>query len=422
MGTQILSKEKPSSSYIEVIAAAGLIFLAICLVGLAGIDFLWAENRGPYKATTRVADLNGDGSLDVILATTRWESESGSFAGIKLWINQGGGKFLPDASEQPGGFSADAGDVDGDGDTDLLVLDGAYLTLSLNQGGAQGGKNGEFKINNSNQPSNHWSGHIDMGGSVVFGDLNQDGQVDAFIAGCCYLPGGDPYLVPSSSWMWINEWKQNERLMGRTSILAELEGLPLRGTALGDLDGNGSLDVFAAVGTNQTGKDPRAADRVLLNDGSGGLRDSGQRLGETDSTNVALGDIDGDDDLDALVGTRDGAAVWINQGRVQGGSTGVFSSGQVIDTGPIRAVFLADLDGDGDLDALLGGLQQAAIWWNNGQGTLTRSGLVFNYSERHGLAVGDFNNDGSPDILAASGSDSCLVWLNQGNGVFRFVR
>jgi hypothetical protein len=56
--------------------------------------------------------------------------------------------------------------------------------------------------------------------------------------------------------------------------------------ALGDVDGDGDLDVFVA----NNGQ----ANRVWVNDGSGGFSDSGQSLGSSFSYGVALGDVDGD--------------------------------------------------------------------------------------------------------------------------------
>ena len=70
--------------------------------------------------------------------------------------------------------------------------------------------------------------------------------------------------------------------------------------ALGDVDGDGDLDAFVA-NSNQ-------ANRVWLNDGSGTFTDSGQSLGDSSSWAVALGDLDGDGDLDAFVGELDGQA------------------------------------------------------------------------------------------------------------------
>ena len=80
---------------------------------------------------------------------------------------------------------------------------------------------------------------------------------------------------------------------------------------------------------------------------------------------------------------------------------------------------MADLDGDSDLDSLIAGTRQAAIWWNDGQGAFSRSNQRFRYSDRHALAIGDFNGDGYPDIFAGAYSEAHSVWFNRGNGTFR---
>ena len=404
-------------------AALGIVLLSICLCLTYPIASLWwSENKGPYRGITEVADLDGDGDLDVILGQTRWESESNSWAGIFLWFNEGGGRFTPDDQELPGGVSGSAGDVDLDGDADLLILGGYSVTVLVNQGGAQAGKNGVFKVKDSPISLPIGPGHSDDGGSLLIGDLNKDGRVDGFAVGCCYLHDEpDPSsLNSSSSLVMLNERDDKiDWLKFRKTLLAELDGIPIRGAALGDLDGDSDLDVYAVVGTLKRGGSRGLSDLVLLNDGLGNFSDSGQRLGDTGSSFVALGDLDKDGDLDALVGTFDGAVVWINQGSWQGGQAGKFvPSGQQISGNQIRLVFLADLDGDGDQDALLGGKKQAIIWWNDGWGIFTRSDQRFRYLERHGLAVGDFNGDGFPDVFAGAYTDDYRVWFNRGDGDF----
>jgi hypothetical protein len=396
-------------------------FLAV--LGLVALGlfsyYIWlvlSDNLGTFHNTADLADLDGDGDLDVIVHNVRTESEFTAFGGAGLWINQGNGQFVAKGLADGGGWASAAGDVDRDGDTDLAILTGWPLRWILNQGGAQGGQAGEFRINNVvNAPEK-----LAQFGSVVLGDLNDDGQVDGVVVGCCgraftLEPDDD---TPNISWVWINTWDSRDGLASpySTSIISALDGLAMRAAALEDLDGDGDLDLFAAVIAPSQGRNTDPADRVLFNDGSGSFTDSGQRLGETDSTAVALGDLDGDGDLDALVGTEREAVVWINQGGAQGGQDGTFAlSGQEMSGSQIGSVFLSDMDGDGDLDALVAGRRQATLWWNDGQAAFTRSDQRFRYSKRHGLTIGDFDGDDQPDIFAAAYSDDYRVWFNQGD-------
>ena len=78
--------------------------------------------------------------------------------------------------------------------------------------------------------------------------------------------------------------------------------------ALGDLDGDGDLDMVLA--------DYGQASRALLNDGSGVFTEASPLLGVTDAAGVALGDVDGDGDLDVSFANGAGASntIWLNDG------------------------------------------------------------------------------------------------------------
>ncbi|HSF80347.1 MAG TPA: VCBS repeat-containing protein [Anaerolineales bacterium] len=396
----------------------------LVLLLTVGAGFLYRINKcidgcGPYHHTTSVADLDGDGDLDVLLSGLRHETETTFWAGSFLWTNQGGGKFTPQGVEY-GGPSAAAGDVDGDGDSDVTRLVWR-VALFLNQGGEQDGVPGEFKQSPSIAPQDYQHDFSSIG-TVLLVDLNNDGRLDVLVSYCCstLVDKKDDFL-PFLPWVWINTLDETGSLKGQAFFLNSLGDLPMRPT-LGDLDGDGYLDIYAASLPPKGGK-YESSDRILLNDGSGSFVDSGRRLdnprkaGTAGSGAVALDDLDGDGDLDALVATAAGAAIWINQGGAQGGQMGILAeSGQHSGRGHIEAVFLADFDADGDPDALAAGKAQATIWWNDGQAGFRDSGQRLRYTERHGLAVGDFNDDGYPDVFSAASDTEFHLWLNQGDG------
>jgi hypothetical protein len=400
---------------IAFLAFTGILLFAI------NIWIVSLEYRGTFHNAADAADLDGDGDLDVVLHNVRVESESVAFSQTTLWINEGQGTFSPRQIDLPPYLylSAAGGDVDGDQDADLVVLASHQLMFFLNQGGAQAGETGVFKPSPAIPPPQN-SG---TQGAVVLGDLNNDGSLDGLVSGCCGMsfsnPSNEQVYLPSISRIWLNSWNPKGWFEYQTIDLDALHDLPIREAGLGDLDNNNTLDIFAAVQAPKAGRTSDSADRVLWNDGSGQFADSGQRLGESASTSVALGDLDSDGDLDALVGTGTGSTVWINQGGEQGGKTGTFAAASNdLGSGKTVDVFLEDLDGDIDLDVLLVGIRQGSVWWNDGNGQFSPSGQHFRYSERHGFTPGDFDGDGWIDIFSGEYSNAFVVWFNHGDGTF----
>ena len=157
---------------------------------------------------------------------------------------------------------------------------------------------------------------------------------------------------------------------------------------------------------------------VWFGDGNGTFTDSGQALGEYRSTSVALGDLDGDGDLDAMVANENGIftdqpnTVWTNDGN------GTFTdSGQAHGNSDSWSVALGDLDGDGDLDAMVANINQPnTVWTNDGTGAFTDSGSALGNGYSESVALGDLDGDGDLDAMVANYGQANTVWTNTVTG------
>ena len=343
-----------------------------------------------------LADFNGDGALDAFVVNqVTWESHD-----ARVYLGDGRGQFADSAQRLTAPGPADQPlvlDVDGNGTKDVLV--GRVTWVNDGKGRFTAGP----------------SVLDDADGARVrdarLADLNGDGAVD-LLAPVMPGPGGAAGIR-----LYLNDGKGRFRAAGQTPLPGITSAV-----GIGDLDGNGTPDVVVSGWRNEAKDD--CPNRVLLNDGKGRLTDTGQRLDEElrHSHGLALGDFDGDRDLDVIVvaqGAPSAGHVYLNDGK------GRFVSGPRIGTSSIENVALADFDGDGDLDVFLACIGPDEVWLNDGRGLFTDSTLRLGTAWSWQLAVGDVNGDRLPDVFVVNfTSDRTLppdrslvahpanVWLN----------
>lgn len=290
------------------------------------------------SASVRIGDLDGDGDLDVVAANGRhWPEQN------MVFFNQGRARFnlaRPLGTDHDTSYATELADLDNDGDLDIAVgNDRAPNAIFLNDG------SGRFEH------------------SYTFGR-------------------------PSS----------------------------IRSLTIADIDNDGDVDILA----NARG----AQNLIHLNDGMGGFPSSRPFGAADDSTiNVAVGDLDNDGHLDLILANRDAQqnVVLINDGHAQFSRRIPFGTGR----DETRAVAVADLDGDGNLDWAAGNIGQAnAVYLGDGKGGV-RETMSFGREDgqTYTLAIADMDNDKRPDIIVGNVQQPNAVFFNQGKGgTFRETR
>ena len=344
---------------------------------------------------TRAAASNGG---------TLAQPRVGQFTTAVGGVGTGNFRTGPATAVGSGPESVAVGDVDGDGDLDLLTANISANTVSvrLNNGG------GTFS----------GSQNVAVGASpyaVAIGDVDGDGDLDFVTANYNTSPGTVSVRLNNGSGTFS----------GTQNVVVDYNTTDV---TLGDVDGDGDLDLLAAEGNVNFGL---GTVTIRTNDGSGTFSGSQAVTVGYFPFKVVLGDVDGDGDLDLLAANRGNSNFPSSRSTVSvrfNNGSGTFSGSQDVAVGDVPSgLAVGDLDGDGDLDFITPdyGSQPGtvSVRFNNGSGTFSGSQTVAVDNEPYAVAIGDVNADGDLDFVTAHSSFSNApgtvnVRLNNGGGAF----
>ena len=361
-------------------------------------SFMAAAGFPAGSANTRsvaLGDVDGDGRLDVLVGNAGDWTGVDSYKGAtnELLLQQSGGSFVA-ATGFPGGTAATMsvamGDVDGDGRLDVLVGNhGGANELLLQQ------SDGSFAALASALGGN--AANTDV---VVLGDVDGDGRLDVLV-------GNGAYVSASANELLL---QQNDdsfvAVAGFPVGMVDIGYMPVSVVALGDVDGDGRLDVLVgnSVGNHCSGGEGVANELLLQQSDSSFVAAAGFPGGSACTQAVALGDVNGDGMLDVVIGNHGNSGP--NELLLQQ-SDGSFVAAAGFPGGSAntRAIALGDVNGDGRLDVLVGNHGSAnELLLQQSDGSFVAAGLGdSSYSYTSSVALGDVDGDGRLDVLVGNG-------------------
>ncbi len=420
-------------------------------------------------------DYDQDGDVDVYITNS---DSSTNLLGIhnRLWENDGTGKFR-DVSEERGvanlgglGRGISWGDYDNDGDSDLVVGnmpnsdrgdDIIPATLYKNLLTETGEPNFEnvtraAGLMRAEYPKDaRVGGFTSTSGGIAFADYNNDGALDVLyrttdddVDQALFRNNGDGTFTEVTT-------EAGVRVLDHEP---EHDGQGASGWF--DFDQDGHLDLLSPNDGSPNTLFRNNGDETFTDVTKNRQPPSGVPLFNVGNANgVCLGDIDNDGDVDVYFPNGDQGNRLIRNDLHETGAaqfTDITIASGTGDMGGARGCTMADYDNDGYLDIYVnnGGLSNVlfnditdpdfspfvqfyvavepghnVLYWNNGDGTftdVTESANADAYNVGVGVASGDVNGDGFPDIIATGRShytDGKLIsqqqhnWLllNQGN-------
>jgi hypothetical protein len=375
------------------------------------------KTEGCYTNYVVVADLDADGALDLVFANGGDHFVPGDAVKSAIYFGDGKGGFR-DGSSQLQGLAAShvrqaaVGDVDGDGRLDIY-MPGGY-GLDADQLFIQ--RSDHTFVDEARA---RLDGRRSHAGGTHLGDIDRDGDLDLLVIDWGAQPNPDDEKHPATP-VAIDVLENDGS--GKFSHVARLDapgGTSATDVQLVDINGDFELDI---VHDNRNGQarvfiNDGAGHFVDTTDESG-IPPKEQAI----SFNAEACDLDADGDLDLMFdgaesGTPDhDTQVLVNDGKghFTDETTKRIAKEPVSDDNQVKC---ADVDGDGRLDLLVASLSNPSekLFLNNGKGGFTDASARMPRitDPTLGIDVGDFDSDGALDVVTAQGEDRNFPWLNR---------
>jgi len=343
---------------------------------LAALDQFWQQSNdnsyaGAYANGMATSDFNHDGRPDFVVG-----NYGDAHLGVLVFLTNSGAAIAPPTNYGSGGglwFVATA-DFDGDGNSDIAASDSFTGNVELFLGKGDG----------TFQSAQAFPALSGTAYGIVAGDFNQDGKPDIAVAGSSSVAvllndGSKGFLAPVAYPLNSLGWEM-------VSV---------------DLNGDGKLDL--AITQSQS-----HYISILLGNGDGSF----QSLPDADITSygplgIASGDFNGDGKFDLAVTAADwtggavGTIVMLGKGDGTFQPRSLYASSDQGRSWPAE-IQATDINKDGKIDLIYAdaGLGEIGILFGQGNGTFYNAVYYPSNADPYGLALADVNGDGALDAIA----------------------
>lgn len=349
-----------------------------------------------FSLDSVLGDVDLDGDIDILVANSASQPN-------RLYMNNGKGFFTDETEkrlvkENDTSVHVELGDVNGDGYPDFFVANKGRDRLFINKGEKAPGYFYEKILPNE--------GMDDFTEDAIMGDVDGDGDLDIITSnlGIGDAAGGE------QNRLYINDGKGNFTDM--TAQLMPQVKDPSYQVVLFDADGDGDLDLFIAEYGEKC--------RFYSNDGKGKFTDMSQNLPDVkaECNAATAGDVDNDGDIDIVVSVFKSLPnmLLLNDGKGKFTMAPEGSLPPDIDMQNYDLEF-GDLDGDGDLDLGVASIQKRnRVYINDGKGKFMPNPSNFpddTWHNSYDIDFADFDGDGALDVYV-SGNATCqdLLYMN----------